>query len=181
MTAARCTTAPSSTICAGSAICNAPRRVTSQIPASRKASHPQRPNLSEHGGAAIKTADEVLVDSWRLRPLNTIPRHGMQAASPTSARHLRASLKVAIIQLKFGVHWGNPVHTVFGGIAMTNPSNKGKWRSRYDGRGFPCCVGFPPDAGNPPDRFDERDGRPKHVLSSTTPSGRRKSSTKRSR
>jgi hypothetical protein len=77
---------------------------------------------------------------------------------------------------------------------MTNPSNKqenvtihlkvsdyGKWRSRYDGRGFPCCVGFPPDAGNPPDRFDERDGRPKHVLSSATPSGRRKSSTKRSR
>jgi hypothetical protein len=65
---------------------------------------------------------------------------------------------------------------------MTNPSNKhGKWRSRYDGRGFPCCVGFPPDAGNPPDRFDERDGRPKHVLSSTTPSRWRKSSTKRSR
>jgi hypothetical protein len=74
---------------------------------------------------------------------------------------------------------------------MTNRSNKqenvtkvsdyGKWRSRYDGRGFPCCVGFPPDAGDPPVRFDERDGRPKHFVSSTTPSGWRKSSTKRSR
>ena len=76
---------------------------------------------------------------------------------------------------------------------MTNPSNKqenvtiylkgsyGKWRSRYDGRGFPCCVGFPPDVGGPPDRFDERDGKPKHFVSSITPSGRRKLSTKRSR
>ena len=119
------------------------------------------------------------MDSWRLRPLNTIRRHGMQAASPTSARHLRAYKKVGIIQLKFGVHRGG--HTVFGGIAMTNPSNKGKWRSRYDGRGFPCCVGFPPDVGGPSDRFDERDGKPKHFVSSTTPSGRRKLSTKRSR
>jgi hypothetical protein len=51
---------------------------------------------------------------------------------------------------------------------MTNRSNKqenvtkvsdyGKWRSRYDGRGFPCCVGFPPDVGDPPVRFYERRG-----------------------
>src|SRR5262245_32011896 len=100
----------------------------------------------------------------------------------TSARHLRAAQEVAIIQLKFGAPRRNPDSYVFGGITMTNPSNKhGKWRSRYDGRGFPCCVGFPPDAGNPADRFDERDSRPKHVLSSTTPSRWRQSSTKRSR
>ena len=32
----------------------------------------------------------------------------MQAAGPTTGRHLRAAQKVATIQLKFGVHPGNP-------------------------------------------------------------------------
>jgi hypothetical protein len=63
---------------------------------------------------------------------------------------------------------------------MTDKQKTSKWRSHYDGRGFPCCVGFP-RTWEIRRRFDERDGRPKHFVSSTTSSGWRKSSTKRSR
>src|SRR5215475_2910794 len=42
MKAAPCITGPSSTICAGSAICSAPRFAILQIPADRKALHPRK-------------------------------------------------------------------------------------------------------------------------------------------